>query len=569
MMKKIPLIFFVSFALLFVTGCGKQIDDTVISTGTVQWFTTSYTVWSSPSFQKALYGTVIADDIKNVLTNRWGILDYIDCQPGKEVYKDTIIAKITPNEDDVTYQNSAIQLSTLQEQVNNLTTIFSMTDDTLALQKSILQDQYDNNVMLLNNLNKSKDYSASSIQYQEQLLDQQYDSLKIAKTIDLDKMKTSILNAYKQYLVMIKDALKKVNDVFTASAFSVSDKNTQLKQEVLSEYSRLSNKISDTMTADQFSQYLSDMSDFMVLAASSVNASTPSTSLPQSSSLWVSIDWLYTTFTTLASTFVWSKSAFDTLASSYDSVKNTYATQIKSADINSTNLENNTAKSTALQLENQKASLQLAQKTLETQLTSADDNKQLQLASLKNQVLTLKQNIAILSNSLEGEILYADVDGIVKARVVGEDNKVAPNTMLCQIMPTSPWNLSLQVFSYTQLTVGNKVGIFNDQGKFLWTWILVYEYPYRDPATQNYIYEIPVLKSSLKENERVLVTSSQLADQNDIRIPLQYISPRLEGNLVRRKAWTTIQNIYVTLWNIDDSYVQILSGLNMWDEIVQ
>ena len=407
------------------------------------------------------------------------------------------------------------------------------------------------------------------MKYQEQLLDQQYDSLKTAKTIDLDKMKTSILNAYKQYLVMIKDALKKVNDVFTASAFSVSDKNTQLKQEVLSEYSRLHNELSDTMTADQFSQYLSDMSDFMALAASSVNASTPSTSLPQASSLWVSIDWLYTTFTTLASTFVGSKSAFDTLASSYDSVKNTYATQIKSADINSTNLENNTAKTTALQLENQKASLQLAQKTLETQLTSADDNKQLQLASLKNQVLTLKQNIAVLSNSLEGEILYADVDGIVKARVVGEDNKVAPNTLLCQIMPTSPWNLSLQVFSYTQLAVGSKVGIYNDQWKFLWTWTLVYEYPYRDPATQNYIYEIPVLKSSLKENERVLVTSSQLADQNDIRIPLQYISPRLEGNLVRRKVGSWIQNVYVTLWNIDDSYVQILSWLNMWDEIVQ
>jgi len=102
-----------------------------------------------------------------------------------------------------------------------------------------------------------------------------------------------------------------------------------------------------------------------------------------------------------------SKSAFDTIASSYDSVKNTYNTQIKSADINSTNLENNTAKSTALQLENQKASLQLAQKTLANQLTSADDSKQIQLASLRNQVLTLKQNIAVLNNSLDGEVLYA------------------------------------------------------------------------------------------------------------------------------------------------------------------
>ena len=42
----------------------------------------------------------------------------------------------------------------------------------------------------------------------------------------------------------------------------------------------------------------------------------------------------------------------------------------------------------------------------------------------------------------------------------------------------------------------------------------------------------------MKENERVLVTSSQLADQGQIWIPLQYISPRLEGNLIRRKTLT-------------------------------
>jgi len=212
-------------------------------------------------------------------------LEYIDCQPGKEISRDTIIAKIQANPDDVTYQNSTIQLSTLQEQLNNLTTVFSMTEDTLVLQKSILQDQYNNNIQLLANLDKSQDYSASSIHYQQQLLNQQYDSLKNSKTIDLDKMKTSISNAYKQYMIMIKDALKKVNDVFTASAYSVSDRNPQLKQQVLTEYSRLHDKLSDTMTTDEFSQYLLDMSDFMTLAASSSTASTPSTSLPQTSNV--------------------------------------------------------------------------------------------------------------------------------------------------------------------------------------------------------------------------------------------------------------------------------------------
>jgi len=123
------------------------------------------------------------------------------------------------------------------------------------------------------------------LEYQENLLDQQYSTLQKSKSIDLDKMKTSISNAYKQYLIMIKDALKKVNDVFTTTSYAVSDKDVNLKQQVLSEYSRLKNKISDAMSTNQFSEYLTDMSDFMTLAASSVTATIPSTALPQSSSM--------------------------------------------------------------------------------------------------------------------------------------------------------------------------------------------------------------------------------------------------------------------------------------------
>ena len=567
-MKKTFSILFVSLMFSLLSWCGKITDTSIISTGSVQWFTTSYVVGNSPVSQKALYGTVVADSIKTITTNRWGILDYINCQPGMQVYKDTIVAKITPNADDMTYQNWQIQLDVLNAQLANLTTIFSLTEDTLALQKNIIEHQYDTNGQLLSNLKKSQDYSSSSMDYQQQLLDQQYAYVTESKSIDLDKMKASISTSYKQYLVMIKDALKKVNDVFSSS-LSLSDKKPSLPQEVLSEYARLKSLLSTTMNTTEFSQYLSDMSDFMNLAANAVSASTPSSSLPQSSSAWLSIDGLYTTYTTLASTFMWTKSAFDTIASSYDTVKNTYSNQIKTLDINTNNFQENTIATTSLQLDTQLANLQLAQKTLETQLVSADTNKELQLANLRNQLLTFKQNIAVLSNSLDGEVLYAGVDGVVKMRAIGEDNKVAPNTLLCQIMPTNLGNLSLQIFSYQQLPLGSKVSISNDQGKFLGTWTLVYEYPYKDPATQNYIYEIPVIKFPLKENEKVLVTSSQFADKNQLRIPLQYISPRLEGNLVRRKVWSGTQNVYVTLGNINDSYVEVLSGLNVGDEIVQ
>jgi len=56
----------------------------------------------------------------------------------------------------MTYQNSTIQLSVLQEQLDNLTTIFSMTESTLAIQKNILQDQYTNNSTLLENLHTTE-----------------------------------------------------------------------------------------------------------------------------------------------------------------------------------------------------------------------------------------------------------------------------------------------------------------------------------------------------------------------------------------------------------------------------
>jgi uncharacterized ParB-like nuclease family protein len=150
-------------------------------------------------------------------------------------------------------------------------------------------------------------------------------------------------------------------------------------------------------------------------------------------------------------------------------VRNTYNGQLKSAELNTENFTQNTAKSTALQLENQKAGLQLTQKTLQTQLNSSDNNTAIQLTSLKNQIITLKQNISVLSNSLDGEILYAGVNGIVKAKMFGEDNKVNPNTPLCQIAPNDELNMSIQIFSYQKLALGTKVALSTQQGQFLTT----------------------------------------------------------------------------------------------------
>lgn len=569
-MKKIYVALMLIVSAFLFAGCWSQVEDVAVLTWTVPTYSTSYVIVPLASSPITVYGTVVADTIKTISSNRGGILAYVDCQPGKEVTKNTVIAKIEVNVADANYQNGQVQLQSLEDQLTNVIKIYSLTQDTLALQKNIVYEQYQNNLTMLDNLDQSESYTDSSLEYQEKLLDQQYTTLKESKSIDLDKMQTSISNAHKQYVIMIKDALKKVNDVFANDALSISDKDFDLKQDVLSEYARLNNKISDTMNSNQFSQYLLDMSELMSLAARGVNATTATTTLPQSSSVWgMSIDTLSTAFTTLASTFIGSKSAFDTLASSYDSVKNTYNSQLKSADLNADNFTENTAKSTALQLESQKASLELAQKSLTTQMDSSDNNEAIQLMSLKNQILTLKQNISVLSNSLDGETLYAGVDGIIKTRMVGEDNKVAPSTPLCQIAPKDESNMSIQVFSYQKLTLWTNVAISTQQWDFLTTWILLYEYPYRDPATQNYIYEIPVVRAAVKENERVLVSLSQAVNNEEVRIPLSYVSPRLEWYLVHAKTVNkNIKDVYIQIWPINAWYVQVLSWLSLKNEIV-
>ncbi|HBB04477.1 TPA: hypothetical protein DCZ39_06370 [Patescibacteria group bacterium] len=62
-------------------------------------------------------------------------MDYIDCQPGETVYKDTIIAKIQANPDDITYQNTQTQLDVLQRQYDNLASVYTLTEETLFSQK--------------------------------------------------------------------------------------------------------------------------------------------------------------------------------------------------------------------------------------------------------------------------------------------------------------------------------------------------------------------------------------------------------------------------------------------------
>ncbi len=530
----------------------------------------SYRVWQRPIFTDSLYGTVVVQDIKTIVSNKAGILEYFDCQPGKTVTPTTLIAKIVPHTQDPSYRTARLQYDTLQQQLRNLQSLYTLTDATLRLQKSILQEQYATNQQLLSLLSSSQDATQRSLWYQQDILNQQRITTQTSYDVDKEKMKTSIANAYKQNLIMIKDALRKVYDLYTWP-FTLSDKDPQLKQEILSRLTILQDKTTQTMSSEAFSQYLNDVVDFLWLVQRGVQATTPTSQLPQSSTAWLSLDSLSSTFTTLANTFMSSKSAFDTLLASYQSLHTTYSSQLRIMDINMRIAQEVTPVTTNNQLETQRINLEWAQKTLAYQLDISDKNLASQLANLKNQILTLQQNIASISYSLEDDVLYAWVEGVVKMKSVGEDNKVAPNTALCQIMPTHTWSMYINVFSYQRLPLWKRVGIINSAWVFLFTGKITYEFPYKDAVTQQYMYTIPLEQwwGKVHDQEKVRVVVAYQSHPDDIWIPLEYVIPRLEGYFVQRKRDNSYEEVNVILWNIHDTYVQILSGISVWDELVK
>jgi hypothetical protein len=569
-MKKYILFGISIFILLFLSWCGKTVETTVVST----WnnnisYTNIYTVWQAQYSKENIYWIVISDWIRNIQNNVGWFIKYLNCQPWATVNKDTIIAQIEPNFQDINVQSSLIQLEYISQQINNLSSIYDRTNYNFDLQSQILQDQYENNLHLLDNLQKQKQFTASDMSVQTQSLESQLWSLENSQNIDQQKIDVSLDNFKKQSSTSLGDWLKKVDD--TLQIPWIWEKDYSLRSDLENQYSNLKDKLDeiDDMSNWEFSDYLQDFADFFKLTAKVVIQSDTWSSLPQTSISWPSIDSLYTTYINLSNTILVSKSTLDNTVINYDSLENNYKNQINTMDLNLQTLKDNKWELSDIQIDNQFSNINLSVNSVNSQINSLENNRNIQLATLKNQALTLKQNYEIIGNNLKWENLTAWVDGVVKSQNVMQWNRIPSSTIICQISSSEAWSKKLQIFSYKRLILNQSVAVFNSNSIFLWTGQIIYEYPYKDPATQNYIYEMPNISREIKEWEKVRIVSESLPNQNVILIPLPYVQPRLEWNFVKKKSGLWYQETPVILWDIHNDLIEVLNGLNIGDEIVQ
>ncbi|MBU0626686.1 hypothetical protein KKG31_07300 [Patescibacteria group bacterium] len=181
-MKKIIIIIALLLAVLVLVGCGKQ-EELLTIGETTQSYTQSYIIDGNKNASQQLYGTVMIEDIQNIMTSIGGTLSFLNCQEGKKVTADTLIAKITPNEENATIQNLRLQQELLETQLKNLKETYNMTEENFEIQKESLRAQ---------------------TEHTQDIYDQ--------NSPDLENLKNSIKNFKAQQETNINDALKKVRE---------------------------------------------------------------------------------------------------------------------------------------------------------------------------------------------------------------------------------------------------------------------------------------------------------------------------------------------------------------------
>jgi hypothetical protein len=200
-------------------------------------------------------------------------------------------------------------------------------------------------------------------------------------------------------------------------------------------------------------------------------------------------------------------------------------------------------------------------------LANLKTTKENQILSLDNQILQIQQSIDSLNVNLSSRNIYANVSWKVKEKVSSTWNNIWVNNPICQIIPNNK-STKIRIYSPIELNINDKLIFeFNNKNYDI---LVENELIYKDPITQNYIYESNYLNDdyfknweiiSLSFNE-ILKKDTEILDiKKDIKIPISYIINKIGGNFIKIESNSWVLEKEVKLWNINWDFIEILSWL--------
>ena len=553
------------------------------------------TVWQNTEQILDLKAKVVSSNVKNIVSNNAWIITYLNCNEGQKVNAKTLIAKISPDWSDPNVKNLISQKNSLNNQILNINNIIASTKNnfssqlnSLIIQKASLETQIKTLQDSLTKLEKQKKYwlsdlktQISTLQTQLKDLEKSKEKLEQSKQAELKKLNSNIANSTQQGESLIKNILIKIDEIYGITdenyhkndAFEIylSAKNTALKEKIKGDYRKL---VWWLLDEKNIVQYLQKTDDLANLVKESIKASVTSITLPQNM-----IDSWYWMFDKYDSSLINLKNSLETLYNTKETLKNNYdnqilnlQTQINTIKNNIENLKNNKLSSYSssidIQINQTKSQLDSLKSNLEKivdNIKSLKEQENIQIKQFENQISQLNANLANIQHNLSNQNIYAKVDGKVKFKKVSKWNKIGPGTLLCQIIPKKS-SLKLQIYGWDNL-IASKVEVFS------WCELsIISKLPYKNPITQNSIYETENLPSdcNLEENKilNVKVKINWKKNTNNIiKIPLDFVINKITGQKVKIYSWNKLIEKNIKLWNVDWVNVEVLSGLKIGDRV--
>jgi len=562
---------------------------------------------------------IVSDDIKTISSPMAGTLTYLNCEAWKKVYNKTLIAKVSPDFNNPNIINLSIQKWSLVGQKNNLESVKNSTSASFDTQLSSLDKQikslWEQKIILEKNIELTK---KSSNLWQNDLK-KQIESLKnnlsgleknrinlennleLSKTWEkesLEKIEISKKSLLTNILTISKDNLLKIDEIFwiTNENKRLNDKyedylwkkDSVLLNKVRTDFKELNSINVSNLSDEEISIFLWNLISLNENVQKSIKKSIENIYFTQTQ-----IDTFYKIFLTYWNNLTEIKNNWDSLDNSIKSIKTNYATaisnlksqisslesQIKTTKTNIENLETNKIASTEVSLDLQLSNIEAQLKTIDSNLenlisqkANLKSTKKTQILNLDNQILQINQSINSLNTNLSARNIYAKLNGTVKQKISSSWNSVWINTPICQIIPNTK-STKIKIYSPIELNMWDKLIFeFNNQNYEI---IIENILTYKDPATQNYVYESNYLdKKYFKDWEILSLTfnnpnplsgaiDEKVPDKGFrvIKIPVWYIKNKIDWNFVKTSSGSIIIEKEVKLWDINWNFVEIESWL--------
>lgn len=530
----------------------------------------TFTVWLKENNFINIYGNIVNSSVKIISPNISWKISSLNCEVGTKVSPNTLIASISPNYDWQAYQSSSIQANALIEQIQKLNEMKKIASDTIEAQKSQILLQKDELENSRENIFQNIWNDNSWIQNQIKILEETIELLKKNKTETENEINTNAINLRKNIYNTIIKSTRKLDEIFAISDYNKNinisfntylwAKNSIWKNKIIYDWKEILNFAENldenlsNFSNEDISKKLDEFSVFFKDASQIIKDSLAAETFSQTT-----IESLYAEFLGYSDAFITLKNNLEKIENSKEQTKTSFDLKLKEIESQISNLKNEEKN-----LQNKQNSINISEKNIDEQISILEENKKSTLKEIDLQILAAEQNLKSVWVNLKSENLYAEVYWTIKQKLIkAEWSQVQVWSQICEIIPEKN-SLKLEIYSPEKLELWEKFNFYQNW-KQIWNWTIIIEYPERNPQTQNFIYEWKINFWDLKLWEYLDIKILKESENNEIWIPLKFVSPKLDWNFVKKVVNGENINQKVEVWNMNNWEINIISGLEKGD----